>query len=62
MQTGPANLDENYLNELLKQELLERGLLTEIKPRLSEDPLAAERRLLRIEGKPMSQIIIEERR
>jgi hypothetical protein len=53
---------ETDLNEQFKQKLLECGLLTEIKPCMAEDPLANERRLVHIEGKPVSEIIIEERR
>jgi hypothetical protein len=36
--------------------------LTEIRPRVNCDPLANERKLVQVEGQPVSEIIIEERR
>ncbi len=42
------------------QALLQAGLLTEIKPKRVNT--AGERRLIRVEGKPISETIVEERR
>ena len=42
--------------------LLELGLLTEITPPLAPDAIPKDRRPIPIEGKPISELIIEERR
>jgi PIN domain nuclease of toxin-antitoxin system len=47
--------------EQFKHKLLELGLLTEIKNPLSKVPIG-EQPLAQIQGKPLSQLIIEERR
>lgn len=44
-----------------EERLLEAGLISEIKPRGSRSPVT-ERRLIRVEGKPLSEIVIEDRR
>jgi hypothetical protein len=48
--------------EEFKERLLEVGLLTEITPPLPPDAVPKDRRLISIEGKPVSELIIEERR
>jgi hypothetical protein len=46
----------------LQQLLLERGLLAEITPPLRPEDYPRDRRPIPIEGKPISEFIIEERR
>ena len=50
------------LLDQVKQRLLEMGVLTEITPPLPPDAIPKDRRPVPIEGKPVSEIIIEERR
>jgi hypothetical protein len=52
---------EDLLERAFEQRLLEKGLLTEIKrpPRV---PPMGDRTPIRVKGKPLSQMIIEERR
>jgi hypothetical protein len=50
------------LQEELKQRLLELGLLPEITPPLPANAIPKNRQLIPVEGKPISEIIIEERR
>jgi hypothetical protein len=50
------------LQDQVKQRLLEMGVLTEITPPLPADAIPKNRRPIPIEGKPVSEIIIEERR
>jgi len=47
--------------DTFRQKLLEFGLLSEIKRPSSSEP-AGDRAPIRVKGKPLSQIIIEERR
>ena len=53
---------EKALEEKVKQRLLELGLLTEITPPLAPEDFPKDRRPVPITGKPVSEIIIEERR
>ena len=52
---------EEQQEMLFQQHLVEMGLMTEIKPPRSRSPVT-ERRLVRVEGKPLSETVIEERR
>lgn len=56
-----ADSSEDLLERAFEQRLLEEGLLTEIKrpPRV---PPTGDRTPIRVKGKPLSQMIIEERR
>jgi hypothetical protein len=50
------------LQEEFKQRLFELGLLPEITPPLPADAIDMNRQPIPIEGKPVSEVIIEERR
>ncbi len=50
------------VRDQLKKRLLDMGVLTEITPPLPPHALPKNRRPIPIEGKPVSEIIIEERR
>jgi hypothetical protein len=50
------------LEEEFKQKLLELGLLTEITPPLPPDKYPKNRRPIPVEGNPVSDLIIQERR
>ena len=50
------------LRDQVKQRLLEMGVLTEITPPLPPDAIPKNRQPIPVEGKPVSEIIIEERR
>lgn len=54
-QPHPGEDDE------ILQDLLESGLLSEIRP-ISRGPLEGDRRLAKVTGKPLSEHIIEQRR
>ncbi len=58
---GSEQGDERQREELFKQELVKAGLLTAIK-RPVDRPAQGERKLLQVEGMPLSETIIEERR
>ena len=53
--------EQEDLEELYKQRLLEVGLILEIR-RPSRKPLSGDRTPITVQGKPLSEIIIEERR
>lgn len=55
------NIPQSSSEEEFKQKLFELGLLTEIKNNLYKVPIE-EQPLAKIQGKPLSQQIIEERR
>jgi hypothetical protein len=60
-----AELDaatEKRLQEKLKQRLLEIGLLSEIKPPLPPQAIPRDRQPFPVEGNPVSELIIKERR
>jgi hypothetical protein len=50
------------LQDTFKQRLLEVGLLTEIKPPPRPEPIPAPRRVIRVEGNPVSELLMKERR
>lgn len=56
-----VELSQELLEEVFEQRLLEKGLLTEVK-RPSRVPLQHERTPIKAKGKPLSQMILEERR
>lgn len=57
-----STADEKRLQEELKRRLLEAGLLTEITPPMPPEKWPKDRKPFQIEGKPISEVIIEERR
>jgi hypothetical protein len=48
--------------EEFEQRLLAKGIISRIPPRIRDAESFANRRLIEVEGKPLSEIIIEERR
>ena len=54
--------EEKRLQEELQRRLLEVGLLTEITPPMSPDQWPKNRQPVPIEGEPISEMIIRERR
>ena len=56
------NKDPRALEEEFKRLLLERGLLTEITPPLSQDKIPKDRKPVPLDGRPGSKVILEERR
>jgi hypothetical protein len=73
LDTLPAQPDENEvlvddsrqtaidLDQRVQQALFEAGLVTEIKPPIT-DPTPYRREPIKIKGKPLSETVIEERR
>lgn len=59
-KTEPIN--EVELERKLQQRLLEKGLLSEIKPPITDFSPYHNRQPIEVKGKPISEIIIEERR
>jgi hypothetical protein len=57
-ETTPTQTPEERLNQLL----LERGLLEKITPPMRPEEYPRDRVLIVLEGKPLSEFIIEERR
>ncbi|MBL8797049.1 MAG: hypothetical protein JNM56_24320 [Planctomycetia bacterium] len=53
---------EQLLQEKLKQRLLEVGLLSEIKPPLPPHAIPRDRQPHFVQGNPVSELIIKERR
>jgi hypothetical protein len=45
-----------------EQHLLDKGIISRIPPRIRDDSFYAKRKPIKVEGKPVSEIIIEERR
>jgi hypothetical protein len=62
MQPESKTAEEKVREEQFMQSLLEAGLLTEITPPLPPEKWPKNRMPIPIEGKPISEIIIEERR
>ncbi|MBD2360812.1 hypothetical protein H6G36_06370 [Anabaena minutissima FACHB-250] len=60
LQKHLANKDENHKQAAFHQALLDAGLVKHIKHPSYE--LITERQLIHVEGKPISETIIEERR
>ncbi len=54
--------ENNKLEDEFKQKLLESGLLTEITPPLPTDKYPKDRVPIPVEGNPVSDLIIRERR
>jgi hypothetical protein len=54
--------EKNKLEEEFKQKLLESGLLTEITPPLPPDKYPKDRVPIPVQGNPVSDLIIRERR
>lgn len=52
----------NPTEDELEQKLVELGLLSEVKPPITDLTLYRNRKLIEVKGKPLSEIIIEERR
>ncbi len=48
--------------EEFEQHLLKKGVISRIPPRIRDANFEANRKLIEVEGKPVSEIIIEERR
>lgn len=57
-EASPTQTPEERLNQLL----LERGLLEKITPPMRPEDYPRDRRPVVLEGKPLSEFIIEERR
>ena len=55
-------VEKNKLEEEFKQKLLESGLLTEITPPLPPDKYPKDRVPIPVQGNPVSDLIIRERR
>ena len=53
---------ERAVRDKFLQRLLELGLLTEITPPMKPEDYPKNRRLLQVEGTPLSELIIAERR
>jgi hypothetical protein len=49
-------------HEEFHQHLLRKGVISRIPPRIRDANFYAKRKLIEVEGKPVSEIIIEERR
>ena len=57
---SPAEADEERKREALKRSLREAGLITQ--PRQPRDRDVPNRRLITVEGRPVSETLIEDRR
>jgi hypothetical protein len=57
-----VKIDQENLQEKFKQKLLELGLLSEIRPSLSPDKYPKDRSPIPVQGNPVSDLIIQERR
>ena len=55
--TAPRVTEDEF-----EQHLLKKGIISRIPPRIRDASFYAERKLIEVEGKPLSEIIIEERR
>lgn len=62
MKTVQSSQSQVTPEERFKKRLLELGLLTEIKPPLSAEAIPRDRQPIPVEGNPISELIIEERR
>lgn len=57
VKSAPTMTEEEF-----EQHLLKKGVISRIPPRIRDATFEANRRLIEVEGKPVSEIIIEERR
>ena len=58
VSTNAAQMTEDEFEQLL----LDKGIITRIPPRIRDASFYANRQPIEVEGKPVSEIIIEERR
>jgi len=56
-KAGPQVTDEEF-----ELRLLEKGIISRIPPRIRDEAVYQNRKPVEVEGKPVSEIIIEERR
>ena len=61
-RTMRKQAEKNKLEKKFKQKLLESGLLTEITPPLPPDKYPKDRVPISVQGNPVSDLIIRERR
>jgi hypothetical protein len=57
VRSAPTMTEEEF-----EQHLLKKGVITRIPPRIRDETFYANRKLIEVKGKPVSEIIIEERR
>lgn len=57
VKSAPTMTEEEF-----QQHLLRKGVISRIPPRVRDANFDASRKLVEVEGKPVSEIIIEERR
>jgi hypothetical protein len=57
VKSSPKMTEEEF-----EQHLLKKGVISRIPPRIPDASFEANRKLIEVEGKPVSEIIIEERR
>ena len=57
VKNAPKMTEEEF-----EQHLLKKGVISRIPPRIRDANFEANRKLIKVEGKPVSEIIIEERR
>ena len=57
VKSSPTMTEEEF-----EQHLLKKGVISRIPPRMRDANFEANRKLIKVEGKPVSEIIIEERR
>jgi hypothetical protein len=57
VKSAPRMTEEEF-----DQHLLKKGVISRIPPRIRDANFEANRKLIEVEGKPVSEIIIEERR
>ena len=57
LKSAPTMTEDEF-----EQHLLEKGVISRIPPRIRDASFYAKRKLIEVEGKPVSEIIIEERR
>jgi len=58
----PATTGPQMTQAEFEQHLLKKGVISRIPPRIRDANFEANRKLIEVEGKPVSEIIIEERR
>lgn len=56
-KSAPQMTEEEF-----EQHLLKKGVISRIPPRIRDATFDANRKLIEVEGKPVSEIIVEERR
>ena len=52
----------HFAEQEVQQRLLDKGIISRIPPRIRDASFYADRKPVEVEGKPVSEIIIEERR